>query len=318
MVAAPVYVGLDVAKAQLDLAVLPTGETWQIPNSEAAWPALIARLQALAPVLIVLEATGGYEHAVLSALAVAGLPVVAVNPRQVRDFAKALGILAKTDQIDAAVLARFAADIRPPVRPVPDDATADLAALLLRRRQLVDMLIAERHRLAQARRSVRRSLEHHIRWLEQRVRDLDDDLTTRIHQTPVWRAKDDLLRSVPGVGPIVARTLLAGVPELGTLSHRALAALVGVAPFNRDSGRVRGRRTIWGGRSHVRAVLYMAALVATRRNPVIATFYQRLLAAGKPKKLALTACMHKLLTILNALLRTQQPWQPRPAGGALD
>jgi transposase len=244
--------------------------------------------------------------------------VVAVNPRQVRDFAKALGILAKTDQIDALVLARFAADIRPPVRPVPDDATADLAALLLRRRQLVDMLIAERHRLAQARRSVRRSLEHHIRWLEQRVRDLDDDLTTRIHQTPVWRAKDDLLRSVPGVGPIVARTLLAGVPELGTLSHRALAALVGVAPFNRDSGRVRGRRTIWGGRSHVRAVLYMAALVATRRNPVIAAFYQRLLAAGKPKKLALTACMHKLLTILNALLRTRQPWQPRPAGGALD
>lgn len=318
MVAAPVYVGLDVAKAQLDLAVLPTGETWQIPNSEAAWPALIARLQALAPVLIVLEATGGYEHAVLSALAVAGLPVVAVNPRQVRDFAKALGILAKTDPLDAAVLARFAADIRPPVRPVPDDATADLAALLLRRRQLVDMLIAERHRLAQARRSVRRSLEHHIRWLEQRVRDLDDDLTTRIHQTPVWRAKDDLLRSVPGVGPIVARTLLAGVPELGTLSHRALAALVGVAPFNRDSGRRRGRRTIWGGRSHVRAVLYMAALVATRRNPVIAAFYQRLLAAGKPKKLALTACMHKLLTILNALLRTQQPWQPRPAGGPLD
>ncbi len=214
-------------------------------------------------------------------------------------------------------LSRFAADIRPPVRDLPDDATADLAALLLRRRQLVDMLLAERHRLAQARRSVRRSLEHHIRWLEQRVRDLDDDLTTRIRQTPVWRHHEDLLRSVPGVGPILTRTLLAHVPELGTLSPRALAALIGVAPFNRDSGRWRGRRTIWGGRAHVRAVLYMGALVAARHNPVIAAFYQRLLAAGKPKKLALTACMHKLLTILNALLRTQQPWQPRPTGGAL-
>jgi transposase len=314
----PLFVGLDVAKAHLDLAVHPTGEHWQVPNTDGAFPALIARLQALTPTLIVLEATGGYEHAVLSALTVARLPVVAVNPRQVRDFAKALGILAKTDAIDAAVLAQFADRVRPAIRAVPDDATAELAAVLTRRRQLLDMLIAERHRLAQARPAVRRSLEQHVRWLEQRVRDLDDDLSTRIRQTPVWRAKDDLLRSVPGIGPVVAQTLLAELPELGTLPHRALAALVGLAPFNCDSGRLRGRRTIWGGRGRVRAVLYMGTLVATRYNPVIRAFYHRLLAVGKPKKLALTACMHKLLTILNAIVRAQETWQPRPAGGPLD
>ena len=314
----PCFVGLDVAKAHLDLAVLPTGEQWQVANTPDAFPALVTRLQALAPTLVVLEATGGYETAVLSALAVAGLPVVAVNPRQVRDFAKALGILAKTDQLDAGVLAQFADRVRPPVRPLPDEATTELAALLTRRRQLLDMLTAERHRLAQARPAVRRNVQQHIRWLEQRVRDLDDDVTTRIHQTPVWRAKEDLLRSVPGVGPVLARTLLADLPELGRLSRRALAALVGVAPFNRDSGRLRGRRTIWGGRAKVRAALYMAALVAARRNPLIRAFYHRLLAAGKPKKLALTACMHKLLTILNAMVRSGQPWQISLAEPTLD
>lgn len=314
----PVFVGLDVAKAHLDLAVHPTGERWQVPATTESVADLVARLHALAPALIVLEASGGYEHAVLSALAVAGLPVVAVNPRQVRDFAKALGILAKTDQLDAAVLAQFADRVRPPVRPVPDEATAELAALLTRRRQLLEMLTAERHRLAQARPAVRRNLQQHIRWLAQRVRDLDDDLTTRIRQTPVWRHKDDLLRSVPGVGPIVARTLLATLPELGTVPHRALAALVGVAPFNRDSGRWRGRRTIWGGRAAVRATLYMAALVAARHNPLLRAFYRRLLAAGKAKKLALTACMHKLLTILNAMIRTGQPWQHAIAEHSLD
>jgi transposase len=314
----PCFVGLDVAKAHLDLAVHPTGEQWQVANTPDAFPALVTRLQALAPTLVVLEATGGYETAVLSALAVAGLPVVAVNPRQVRDFAKALGILAKTDQLDAGVLAQFADRVRPPVRPLRDEATAELAALLTRRRQLLEMLTAERHRLAQARPAVRRNVAQHVRWLEQRVRDLDDDLTTRIHQTPVWRAKEDLLRSVPGVGPILAHTLLADLPELGRLSRRALAALVGVAPFNRDSGRFRGRRTIWGGRARVRAALYMAALVAARRNPRIGAFYQHLLAAGKPKKLALTACMHKLLTILNAMVRTGQPWQISIAQPTLD
>ena len=204
------------------------------------------------------------------------------------------------------------------MRPLPDEATAELAALLTRRRQLLDMLAAERHRLAQARPTVRRNVQQHIRWLEQRVRDLDDDLTTRIHQSPVWRAKEDLLRSVPGVGPVLARTVLADLPELGRLSRRALAALVGVAPFNRDSGRLRGRRAIWGGRAKVRAALYMAALVATRRNPIIRAFYHRLLTAGKPKKLALTACMHKLLTILNAMIRTGQSWRISLAESTLD
>ena len=309
MVSAPVFVGIDVAQAHLDLAVRPTTETWQVPNTDAAFPDLIARLRALAPTLIVLEATGGYEHAVLSAVAAAGLPIVAVNPRQVRDFAKAFGILAKTDQIDAAILALFAERVRPAVRALPDADTAELAALLARRRQLLDMLTAERHRLAQARPAVRRSLQQHIHWLEQRVHDFDDDLSRRIRRSPVWRAKEDLLRSAPGIGPVVARTLLAVLPELGRLPRRPLAALVGLAPFNRDSGRHRGRRCIWGGRRTVRAALYMATLVATRHNPAIRACYQRLLTAGKPTKVALTVCMHKLLTILNAMVRTNQPWR---------
>ena len=309
MVSAPVFVGIDVAQAHLDLAVRPTHETGQVPNTDAAFPDLIARLRALAPTLIVLEATGGYEHAVLSAVAAAGLPIVAVNPRQVRDFAKAFGILAKTDQIDAAILALFAERVRPAVRALPDADTAELAALLARRRQLLDMLTAERHRLAQARPAVRRSLQQHIHWLEQRVHDFDDDLSRRIRRSPVWRAKEDLLRSAPGIGPVVARTLLAVLPELGRLPRRPLAALVGLAPFNRDSGRHRGRRGIWGGRRTVRAALYMATLVATRHNPAIRACYQRLLTAGKPTKVALTVCMHKLLTILNAMVRTNQPWR---------
>ena len=309
MVSTPVFVGIDVAQAHLDLAVRPTTETWQVPNTDAAFPDLIARLRALAPTLIVLEATGGYEHAVLSAVAAAGLPIVAVNPRQVRDFAKAFGILAKTDQIDAAILALFAERVRPAVRALPDADTAELAALLARRRQLLDMLTAERHRLAQARPAVRRSLQQHIHWLEQRVHDFDDDLSRRIRRSPVWRAKEDLLRSAPGIGPVVARTLLAALPELGRLPRRPLAALVGLAPFNRDSGRHRGRRCIWGGRRTVRAALYMATLVATRHNPAIRACYQRLLTAGKPTKVALTVCMHKLLTILNAMVRTNQPWR---------
>lgn len=307
---AGVCVGIDVAKDHLDVAVHPTGDTWQVLNTDDAFPALITRLQALAPTLIVLEATGGYEHAAVSALAVAALPVVAVNPRQVRDFAKAVGLLAKTDRIDAHVLALFADRVRPAVRPLPAADTAELTAVLARRRQLLDMLTAERHRLAQARPPVQRDLRQHIHWLERRLKDLDKDLTGRIQRSPVWRAHEDLLRSVPGIGPIVARTLLADLPELGHLPRRQLAALVGVAPFNDDSGRRRGRRRIWGGRATVRAVLYMATLVATRCNPRIRAHYQHLVAAGKPKKLALTACMRKLLTILNVMVRTGQPWQP--------
>lgn len=310
MVSTPVFVGIDVAKDHLDLAVRPSAETWRVANTDAAFPDLVTRLHAVAPTLIVLEATGGYEQPVLGALAAAGLPVVAVNPRQVRDFAKALGLLAKTDQIDAGVLATFADRLRPAVRPLPDADTAELAALLTRRRQLIEMLVAERHRLAQARPAVRRNLEQHIHWLEQRLHDLDADLTRRIHRSPVWRAKEDLLRSVPGIGPILARTLLADLPELGHLARRPLAALVGVAPFNCDSGRFRGRRRIWGGRAAVRAALYMATLVATRHNAPIRACYQRWLAAGKPKKVALTACMHKLLTILNAMVKANTVWRP--------
>jgi transposase len=261
-----------------------------------------------APALIVLEATGGLELPLTGALAAAGLPVVVVNPRQVRDFAKATGRLAKTDALDAAVLAQFAEAVRPPLRPLPDAATQALSALLLRRRQLIAMLTAEKNRLGLAPTPVRKGITVHIRWLDGRLADLNEELAHTIRESPVWREKDDLLQSTPGVGPVLALTLVASLPELGTLTRQQIAALVGVAPLNRDSGRFRGTRRVWGGRAHVRAALYMSALVATRFNPVIRVFYQRLCAAGKIKKVALTACMRKLLTILNAMLRHQTPW----------
>lgn len=245
----------------------------------------------------------------VAALAAAGLPIVVANPRQVRDFAKATGQLAKTDDLDADLLALFADRVRPTPRPLPDAVVQQLDALMTRRRQLLDMLTAERNRLEHAGGPIRRSLMEHIRWLERRVAAVDRDLDDTIARSPVWRAKEDLLRSVPGVGPVVSRTLLATVPELGHLNRKQIAALVGVAPLARDSGTLRGKRIVWGGRAPVRAVLYMGTLVATRRNPVIRAFYCRLLAAGKAKKLALTACMRKLLTILNALMRTNTTWQ---------
>jgi transposase len=306
----PVFVGIDVAKASLDVAVHRTGERWTLAYAEPEVAGLGARLAALAPALVVLEATGGLEIPLVGALAAAGLPVVVVNPRQVRDFAKATGHLAKTDTLDAAVLAHFAAAVRPPLRPLPAAATQTLAALVTRRRQLVGMLTAERNRLGAAPPVLRKELQAHIRWLERRITHLDTDLTQAIRTSPLWRAQEDRLRSVPGVGPIVARTLLAQLPELGTLSGKTIAALVGVAPLNRDSGTFRGRRMVWGGRAAVRAVLYMGALAAVRHNPVLREFYQRLRAAGKLPKVALTACMHKLLTILNAMLKHQQRWDP--------
>lgn len=313
MSAEPVFVGIDVSKAALDVAVHRPATRWTVDYTEAALPPLGARLTALAPALIVLEATGGLEVPLVGALAVAGLPVVVVNPRQVRDFAKATGQLAKTDTLDAAVLAHFAAAVRPPVRPLPDAATQGLAAVVTRRRQLVDMLTAERNRLSCAPPGLRKELQAHIRWLERRIAGLDTELDQAIRTSPVWRAQEDLLRSAPGVGPIVARTLLAQLPELGTLSPKPLAALVGVAPLNRDSGLFRGRRQVWGGRAAVRAVLYMGTLAAVRFNPVLRAFYQRLRAAGKLPKVALTACMHKLLTILNAMLKHQRRWDPTHA-----
>jgi transposase len=302
------FIGIDVAKAQLEFACLPSGETGPVPNDDEGIREVVARCQTLTPSLVVLEATGGYEAALVAALATAGLPLVVVNPRQVRDFAKATGHLAKTDAIDAPVLALFAERVRPAPRPLPDEAAQALDALLTRRRQLVEMLTAERNRLLVARASVRRDLQQHIRFLERRLREADDDLHTAVKASPLWRVKDDLLQSVPGVGRVVSLTLLAELPELGRLSHKEIAALVGVAPLNRDSGTLRGKRLVYGGRAPVRAALFMAALVASKCNPVIRAFYQRLRAAGKPAKVALTACMRKLLTILNALARSGTPW----------
>ena len=307
----PLFVGIDVAKDTLDIAVRPTTEPWTVHNDEAGITALVTYLQTVAPTLVVLEATGGFQGALTAALAAAGLPVVVVNPRQVRAFARAVGILAKTDRIDARVLAHFAEAVRPTPRPLPAAETQELQALLGRRRQLSEMLTAEGNRLASAPPSLRAAIQQHITWLEEQRTVLEDTMTQRIQASAVWQAKDEVLRSIPGVGPVLARTMVGQVPELGTLDAKPLAALVGVAPFNCDSGTLRGRRMIWGGRADVRAVLYMGALVATKHNPVIKAFYKRLLAAGKVKKVALTACMHKLLTIMNAMVRDLTPWQPR-------
>jgi transposase len=263
----------------------------------------------------VLEATGGLERAATAALATAGLPVVVVNPRQARDFARAIGQLAKTDALDARALAHFADVIRPTPRPLPDAQTQELRALLGRRQQLIVMRTAEQNRLAGTSGRLQTDIEAHITWLNERLATLDDDIETLLRASPLWRENDDLLQSAPGIGPVCARTLLLELPELGTLNRRQIAALVGVAPLNRDSGTLRGRRTIWGGRAHVRTVLYMGTLVATRYNPRIKAFYERLLAAGKVKKVALTACMHKFLTILNAMLKPRTPWQAQEVQG---
>ena len=303
------YIGIDVAKAKLDVASDPPGWTTTVPNTEAGLRTLVPQVQALAPARIVVEATGGYELPVVRALVEAALPVIVVNPRQVRDFAKALGQLAKTDTLDAHVLALFAARVQPAVRPQPDAATTELAALLARRRQVIEMLTAERHRLGKAATALRPGIQAHITWLTQQVTTLDDDLTRRIRQSPVWQEQVAWLQSVPGVGPVLSRTLVAELSELGTLTRRQIAALVGVAPLNRDSGTFRGPRTCWGGRAPVRTALYMATLVATRCNPVIRHTYQTLCARGKKRKVALVACMRKLLTILNAMLKHRTSWQ---------
>jgi transposase len=305
------FVGIDVAKAQLDIALRPLGERWAVTNDDTGITALVRRLQEIGPQLIVLEATGGYQRAVVAALATAGLPVVVVNPRQARDFAKATGQLAKTDALDARALAHFAEAIRPAPRPLPDTQTEELRALLARRRPWVGMRTAEQNRLGSAPRRLQADIQVHITWLNERLAALDDDLDTTLRASPVWREREELLRSVPGIGPVCAHTLLLDLPELGTLSRQRLAALVGVAPLNRDSGTLRGTRTIWGGRAHVRTTLYMSTLVAVRYNPVLKTFYERLRAAGKAAKVALTACMRKLLTILHAMVKHHTPWQPQ-------
>lgn len=304
-----VCVGIDISKAQLDIVVEPGGESLTVPYDGPGLATLITRLSQLAPRRIVVEATGGLERALLRALVDAALPIIAVNPRQVRDCAKATGQLAKTDALDAAVLARVAIVIPPPERALPDPQTQELAAVLARRRQVLAMQRAEQNRLDRAPARVRKRIEAHLRWLSAELTRLDEDLDAMIAQSPVWREREDLLQSVPGIGPVMSRTVLAELPELGLLNRKQVAALVGVAPFNRDSGRLRGHRTIWGGRAPVRTALYMATLVATRWNPVIRQFYQRLRTAGKPPKVALVAAMRKLLTILNAMVHHGTPWR---------
>jgi transposase len=309
------FVGIDVAKARLDIAVRPGGDQWTARNDEAGIEQLVARLKELAPTLVVLEATGGLEIPLAAALTAAEVALAVINPRQARDFAKAVGQLAKTDALDAQLLARFAEAVRPAPRPVPDEQAQALAALLARRRQIISMLVAEQQRLGTARPTVRPRIEPHIAWLRQELSELDTELHETIRRSPVWREKEQLLRTVPGVGPVLAMTLVADLPELGQLGRKQIAALVGLAPLNCESGLLRGRRIVWGGRGRVRAALYMSTLVAIKHNPVLRPFYERLLTAGKPKKVALTACMHKLLLALNALLRKRAAWQA-PAAAA--
>ena len=304
----PRYIGIDVSKAQVDVAVRPTGQRWAASYNETGVGELVSQIVDIGPAMVLLEATGGLEVPLVAALAAAALPVVVVNPRQVRDFARATGTLAKTDSLDAAVLAHFADAIRLSVRPLRDAETQVLNSLAARRHQVLTMLVSEKNRLGTAISAVRPRIEAHIAWLEQELNDLDEGLRQTLRRSPVWREKDDLLRTVPGVGEQVSLTLLAYLPELGTLDRRQIAALVGVAPFNRDSGTLRGKRAVWGGRARVRAILYMGAMVASRHNPVIRDFYQKLLAAGKPKKVALVACMRKLLVILNSMLKHGSTW----------
>lgn len=301
-------VGVDISKARLDVACSGVDEVVAFDNNSAGHAALIAWVKEVAATLVVLEASGGFEVAVAARLGAAGCVVAVVNPRQVRDFARSTGRLAKTDRLDARVLVHFGEAVRPEPRVLKDELTRELDALLKRRRQVVDMITAERNRLAQATLALRREIKDHIRYLERRLRGLDNDLSAAVKGSAMWRVRDDLLQSVPGVGRVTAVSLMAGLPELGQLSRRQIAALVGLAPFNCDSGTFKGRRRVWGGRADIRAVLYMATCSAKRFNPVIRAFFERLRDAGKPFKVAITACMRKLLTILNAMVRDGQPW----------
>lgn len=305
-----VVVGIDMSKTRLDVSIRPSGARTSVPYDATGITTVLTQLPQVQPVRIVVEATGGLEWPLVRALVDGALPVIVVNPRQVRDFAKATGQLAKTDTLDAQVLAHFAEVIQPALRAIPDPQTQELAALLARRRHVLAMQGAEQHRLDRVPDRVRKRIEVHLRGLRAELARLDTDLDDRIHQSPVWREREGLLQSVPGMGPVMSRTMLAELPELGVLNRKQIAALVGVAPFNRDSGRLRGHRTIWGGRAPVRTALYMATLVATRWNPVIRSFSQRLRAAGKAPKVALVAAMRKLLTMLHAMVHAGTPWQP--------
>lgn len=303
-----VWAGIDVSKRCLDLYIRPSAEVFQEPNSEAGVRCLVGQLKQIRPELVVLEATAGLEALLAADLAAAGLAVAVVNPRQVRSFAMATGRLAKTDAIDASVLAHFAEAVRPEVRPLPDAQARELSEFVVRRRQVVEMIVAEKARLAGVCGATHSDIAAHIAWLEKRLKRLDGELQSLVESSPIWCEKQELLRSVPGVGRVLSLTLLAALPELGMLSGKQVASLVGVAPMNRDSGTMRAKRTVWGGRAQVRAVLYMATLVAVRCNPALTSFYERLRAKGKPPKVALTACMRKLLVMLNAIIKSNQPW----------
>ena len=311
--AAEIFVGIDISKAWLDIAVHEREEVFRTSNDETGIASLVKRLKKLKATLIVLEPTGGFEMLVVAELTHAGLPAAVVNAKRVRDFARATGQLAKTDKLDAKVLAHFAAAVRPAVRNLRNEEEAQLAALLTRRRQIIDMLTVEKNRLVTVRAKMRSDIQAHIQWLSSSLKELDQEIEVFIESTPAWKDKDALLQSVPGVGPVTSATMLGMLPELGLLNRQEIAALVGVAPVNKDSGKKHGRRRVYGGRADVRSVLYMAALAAKKFNPVIRKFYERLIQQGKEKKVALTACMRKLLVILNAMMHSNQPWRPQPA-----
>ena len=303
-----IYVGIDVSKDTLDVAVHGDKQRWSFPNNETGITKAVSKFKELSPELVVLEATGGFEVFLATELVVAKIPTAVVNPRQVRDFAKSVGMLAKTDILDARIIARFAATVQPNPHPMPDIEAQELGALTARRRQIINMITAEKNRLNTAGKTVKPGISAHINWLEKELNEINRNIKQKVKDSPIWREKDELLQSVPGVGTNLSAIILAELPELGTLNRKQIAALVGVAPLNRDSGTLRGKRTTWGGRATVRTALYMATLVATRYNPVIRRFYERLREAGKATKVALTACMRKLLTILNAMLKYQTSW----------
>ena len=310
---AETFVGIDVAKGTLDLCIEPGGEALHVGYDNKGINDVVSRLVVLAPTLIVMEATGGLEMRLAGELAAKSLPVAIINPRQARDFAKATGQLAKTDLVDAAILAAFARAIRPAVRPIKDADTRDLDDLVTRRRQLMNMRVQEMLRMGTASKIQKKSLTAHITWLDKRIADLDDDLSKRLRASDVWRSKDDLLQGIPGVGAVTSLTMLAKCPELGQLNRREIAALTGVAPLSNDSGTHRGKRFVWGGRADVRAVLYMATISAIRFNTTIKAFAERLNRAGKPAKVVIVACMRKLLTIMNTMIKNNTPWSPKNA-----
>jgi transposase len=312
MTSEPTYFGIDVSKENLDLGVNPKRQIRRFHNTATGISKIVDHITETGPIMVVMEATGGFEIPVAAALGEAGILTAIVNPRQVRDYARSTGKLAKTDAIDAQILADFAATVHPEPRPLADPQAQELKAILARRRQLNEMITAEKNRLQRARGILRDHIRAHIGWMENEMLDMDSALKQFIEGSPMWQEKDNLLRSVPGIGPVLSTTLVAELPELGNLNRKQIAALVGVAPLNRDSGKMRRKRSVWGGRASVRAALYMGALVATRFNPVIKRFYERLLAAGKAKKAAITACMRKLLIIINAMIKHHTPWHYSP------